>query len=463
MIDFDLRRSGFSGVRWLMAMALTLGLAVGCAESPTTVDSTSSDVIDAGSVSAVMLSTTGESMTLRSLGATGTDLLAAGAGTLDNAAHDITLTVPSGVTVKKVLLYWGRRIGDLDDAPPAEIDVEGSTYTGSIIGGPVDPPGDKPTSYMVDLTGEGFVSAGATNTVEVQDDLSGYDADAEGASLVVVVDDGSGASDIQIYDGADFAYLPNSDPYDDTDPITFSFASTSTSRTATLVLAVGDAENATRPNYFTVEVNGTTTQTGPVAFTASDGPEWDTYVGDVTIPAGESSVTVQLFSGPDGGAEPSSLHWVAAGLSVPPPPGGEGCTPGYWKNHEGAWMGASPSDAFTSVGFTDAWSPVKPDDDADPSTMSLLEALDLGGGDVNALARHAVAAWLNASHPDVSYGMSPSGVVDAFNAAVGGSSADIETTKNDFESLNEEGCPLGAADSGGPQAQGGGKGKGGGN
>ncbi|WP_073065954.1 hypothetical protein [Fodinibius roseus] len=69
-----------------------------------------------------------------------------------------------------------------------------------------------------------------------------------------------------------------------------------------------------------------------------------------------------------------------------------------------------------------------------------MEGLELRGGKVNALIRHAVAALLNASNPDVSYDLSVSEVVEKFNDSVSG--GDIEATKNNFESFNEQGCPL---------------------
>lgn len=113
-----------------------------------------------------------------------------------------------------------------------------------------------------------------------------------------------------------------------------------------------------------------------------------------------------------------------------PPTGVEGCTPGYWRQeqHFDSWPADhQPGDAFSSV-F----------DDAFPG-QSLLDAVTLRGGHLNALGRHAVAAFLNAS-TEVDYGMTPSEVVDAFNDAY--ASGDYEETKIVFEELNEAGCPL---------------------
>ena len=110
--------------------------------------------------------------------------------------------------------------------------------------------------------------------------------------------------------------------------------------------------------------------------------------------------------------------------------GGEGCTPGYWKqaHHFDSWVGYTPSMMFGSV-FADAF-----------PGMTLLDVLKQGGGGLKALGRHTVAALLNASSGDVNYGMSPAGVIEAFNAAY--ASGSYAMLKGKFEYDNEMGCPL---------------------
>ena len=72
--------------------------------------------------------------------------------------------------------------------------------------------------------------------------------------------------------------------------------------------------------------------------------------------------------------------------------------------------------------------------------VTLLQALELQGGGVNALLRHAVAALLNASSGDVDYDLTVAQVIAATNAAL--ASGDYEAQKNIFAGLNEQGCPL---------------------
>jgi hypothetical protein len=117
----------------------------------------------------------------------------------------------------------------------------------------------------------------------------------------------------------------------------------------------------------------------------------------------------------------------------PPPQGGEGCTPGFWKqpHHVDSWPAPyAPSQTFDATFGVTAFG-----DD------TLLEVLGANGGGVNALGRHAVAALLNGASDGVSYGMSAAQVIAAVQAALA-KGGDVEGTKNILAGLNEKGCPL---------------------
>ena len=112
---------------------------------------------------------------------------------------------------------------------------------------------------------------------------------------------------------------------------------------------------------------------------------------------------------------------------------GEGCTPGYWKQpqHFDSWpSGLSPGTLFSDV-FENAF-PGK----------TLLQVLETGGGGLNALGRHTVAALLNAENDDVAYGMNGDMVIELFNDVYPGTLFDYEGLKDFFAHKNEEGCPL---------------------
>lgn len=125
---------------------------------------------------------------------------------------------------------------------------------------------------------------------------------------------------------------------------------------------------------------------------------------------------------------------------------GEGCTPGYWKNHEDAWgpTGYSPDDklkdVFEEVENWPAYAPLK--------NKTLLEALEFPGGDTlrekaQILLRAAVAALLNASHPDVNYTMPVGDVIDEVNAALESQNKDtIINLATALDNDNNLGCPI---------------------
>ncbi|MCU0620501.1 MAG: hypothetical protein MUC69_03235 [Gemmatimonadales bacterium] len=132
--------------------------------------------------------------------------------------------------------------------------------------------------------------------------------------------------------------------------------------------------------------------------------------------------------------QPGGLYYSVLLKNVvtdtPPPSGGQGCTPGYWRqaHHYDSWVGYRPDQLFSSV-FEDAF----------PGKI-LGQVVALGGGGINALGRHTVAALLNAASGGVNYAFTVQQVIDGFNAA--NPTGDVEGQKNSFETQNEKGCPL---------------------
>ena len=133
------------------------------------------------------------------------------------------------------------------------------------------------------------------------------------------------------------------------------------------------------------------------------------------------------------------MTWIGStfALETPnEPPGDEGCTPGYWKvpQHHDSWgpTGYAPNDNFDQVFGVSVF-----------GTKTLLQVLSTGGGGEKALGRHAVAALLNATHPDVEYGLTEAQVLIAVSDALNGGDDDvIEDLKNLLDDLNNAGCPL---------------------
>ncbi len=99
-------------------------------------------------------------------------------------------------------------------------------------------------------------------------------------------------------------------------------------------------------------------------------------------------------------------------------------------------MGFSPGDSFETVFGRDAFS-------GDPT---LVQVLNFGGGGLNALSRHAVAALLNAAHPGVNPDPAintPAEVIALWQTAFDSGDASVITdTKNIFAASNQAGCPI---------------------
>jgi hypothetical protein len=122
------------------------------------------------------------------------------------------------------------------------------------------------------------------------------------------------------------------------------------------------------------------------------------------------------------------------------PEDGEGCTPGFWKNHPEDWEGFSTGQTLASV--------FSPAGLGGLGSTTLLDALSFKGGPTvtaakRILLRHAVAALLNSAHSGVDFGMTTAEVIAAVNAALASNDRDsILAAKDDLAALNRSGCPL---------------------
>ena len=321
----------------------------------------------------------------------GSDIVAAGTGMVTQPGV-ISINVPAGATISQVLLYWEGQMFR-DEVGDSEINIGGTDVTGVLIGGQSFFFKDAYSSaYRADITALNLIAPGG-NTVNV----SGLDFTraSNGAGIVVIYDEGGVTAEIDIRDGLDLAFVNFPEPRKDTIPQQFDFTPASTARSSSLALFFGSVAgtisgvDADRPSSIEVTTGGATLVFSNT-LASSDGEEWDTLNLDITIPAGASSLTVQAYSRDDLSTDnlEASLSWIAAGLSVPPEQerGGEGCTPGYWKqrHHLGSWTGYGPGEDYDVVfGVVASFD------------KTLLEALWQGGGGEKALGRHAVAALLN--------------------------------------------------------------------
>jgi hypothetical protein len=128
----------------------------------------------------------------------------------------------------------------------------------------------------------------------------------------------------------------------------------------------------------------------------------------------------------------------------PGTPGGQGCTPGYWKNHADSWLATGYMTSQTLESVFDV-----PDGLGYDGT-TLVQALNFGGGSgvsggARILLRAAVASLLNAAHSGVSFGMTTANVIVQTNAALASNDrATMIALGGTLDGLNNgvNGCPL---------------------
>ena len=337
--------------------------------------------------------------------APGTGVVAGGVGTFGATSGSFTLDVPAGATVNQALLYWA---GEFRTVPDTEISVNGNPVAGTSIGGPtLFYSNVYVESFRADITALGLIGPG-TNNILIEE--MSFDAGNSGAGILVIYEEVGASSEIAVRDGNDLAFVNFAPPLDTTVPQTFSFAAADTERFAKLEIFAGSV-GAMRPNAITVASGGVlTTIINP--FGSADGPLWDTAHLQVAVPAGVTSITVQVLSQSDGsGNLPASLLWIGAALELPVPEdgGGEGCTPGFWKQpaHLSEWPSQlAPDDDFDDTFGVDYFTP----------NITLHDAVWARGGGINELARHGTAALLNAYSSAVDYPLSADEVIAAVQA-----------------------------------------------
>jgi hypothetical protein len=315
----------------------------------------------------------------------GTDVMVAGVGTQEHAGTPVELAfqVPGGASVKQVLVYWNGQYTWPGDGPldggDEEIELDGEAVEGTLIGGPSNVfLREQFETYRADVTSLGLVSAGA-NSITVsgmnfQTDLFGPSGN-KGVGISVVYDDGTPSTRAGYVDGQDYVYAGFQPPYDRTVPQTFTFAQRSAERAATLTVLAGEAQDHDFAGPQGNVIRGTfdTGQTFELvnALASKQGFEFDAENLPVTVPAGATSLTVEIVS--EGGEQPGSLQWLQSSLTVEggetPPPVDE-CKPhsykwmlwvAWWKKYLTKKFGHAYANRYESY-FDRVYKPcVKPD------------------------------------------------------------------------------------------------------
>lgn len=145
-------------------------------------------------------------------------------------------------------------------------------------------------------------------------------------------------------------------------------------------------------------------------------------------------------------------EWLAnnsssASIIVECPEVGEGCTPGFWKNHKELWDGVGTNDVTSTIQTTDLFNAtfgVTSGQSGKSDSVTLLEAVGAGGGGLIALGRHAAAGLVSADS-GIAYGMSVADVIALYRDAVGADPGPetVSSALAILQAANEQGCPLG--------------------
>jgi hypothetical protein len=246
--------------------------------------------------------------------ATGSGIVAKGTGLITQPGT-ININVPTGASIKQVLLYWeGQHTTANGDNT---IEVNSNLVTGKLIGGPtLFFSNVKSSSYRADITSLNIVKIGS-NAVQVKG-LS-FNNKNHGAGIIVIFEKGD-KSDIQIKDGNDLAYFDFDPPLDTTVKQTFTFEPATINRKADLSMffsSIFQEGQGFRPTVIEVKVDGVLTEIID-ALNSNDGQEWDTLTVQIDIPAGAKSLSVQALSENRGKTDgkPASLAWTTAALSL---------------------------------------------------------------------------------------------------------------------------------------------------
>lgn len=258
-----------------------------------------------------------------------------GKGLMGWSGGPANLTVNVGGPVRFALLYWGgrERPCTLDSTgtncpftqpyKDQQMVFNGTPITGTVIGTETQPQSAGGPifniGYYADVTG--IVSAAGTGskTFTIADGNGASNLwRLDGAGLIVGYTDQSNslAYRVVLWDGMDFAYGNDPTPGDNrvTAPANLNHGAQSSARSADLYVLAGDGE-PTRPDNMTVSNNPTFFN----ILNAAAGPQFNSEIRTISIPAGVGVTTVQMNSAPAGPENPDSLLWLTVALRVPVP------------------------------------------------------------------------------------------------------------------------------------------------
>lgn len=351
-----------------------------------------------------------------------------------------TLSLPSGALDDAVQVYVQVVLKGGDWGTDVErVAVESGDYSEQLAGGDFVTTEDGfGRFYEFDVDEVGQLDEAFTATVE-------YDEfeDNLGRSLIVYVFEDAG-DELSVGDVTNaYVHGPDADA-DDAYQRSFTIPGDTGPRDVEVTFVLSDLEDDDRPIRMTAEADGNDEQVERTEPNEGSELHIETLLLE-DVPGDVTEIDTEVFSDPTRDGDSVYVNAIDVGVhpaedGEEPPIGGQGCTPGYWKqeHHFDSWVNHAPADSFEAVFDVDVTLRGRGRTTFDEPT--LLQALEANGGGVNALARHAVAALLNAETSDVAFAYTPSEVIDVVHDAI--VAGDHEETKDLLEEANEAGCPL---------------------
>ena len=291
------------------------------------------------------------------------DIVAAGVGLQDVTDGEIDLNIPDSGTsvVIAAYLYWSGY--NPNTGGDNEVYFQGALTPAPVL----DTFG--PDLWYADYYCYVFV-ADVTSDIQLGDHtytIESVEFERNfGAGIIVVYEsEDLPLAEVTILDGLDNFWFGWPDQRGPNSEVTaFTFDDSIYSRNSELVLFAGATEHDDRPNEIWTQTGtapaplptedlipspSPSTADGNYPLVGSDGHSWDTYIADVTIPAGDEWLALQVESLNTGavGADPphdgrGSSGVLIAGGFVLPIPTLDGLSPGFWKHNIAVYLGENP-------------------------------------------------------------------------------------------------------------------------
>jgi hypothetical protein len=331
-------------------------------------------------------------------------------------------------------VLWTYQVTNTGNVPLANVAVSDSdsTVTPAYVSGDANNDGllDVDETWLYEATGIAVAGQYAnTGTVTARDARDTLVTDTDPSHYFGV----RSGIDLEKYVNGDDADAPTGPEVLAGSEVTWTYQVTNTGNVPLANVAVSDSDSTVTPAYVSGDANndGLLDVDETWLYQATGVAVAGQYANTGTVTANDT--LSQQVTDTDLGHYVGRTAAVNIEKYVKTTCGGEGLTPGFWKQkqHFCYWTWYRPTDRYNDVFHV-----------SDPENPTLLDVLERGGGGYKALGRQAVAALLNAVDSDVDYLYIPSEITAFVQQAY--ATRDYEGYKDLLATENELGakcCP----------------------